>query len=134
MLEGAYTYNEVMTNESENKNELVTYEDICEEAFEPSIDLMMKKYDVLSMTNVQLGNAYQEVRDAVEKGSEEFMKAYLSVIKKLLRRYKKQEIFDLTTEPPTDEEKRKIEKRSIIDYKDKNPSARSSYDEDIKFF
>lgn len=109
-----------MKKEFENKNELVTYEDICEEAFEPTIALMMKKYDVLSMTNDQLGDAYQEVRDAVEKGSEEFMKVYLSVIKKLLRRYKKQEIFDLTTEPLSDEEKEKIAKQELIEMKSKN--------------
>lgn len=123
-----------MKNDQETEKKLITYEEICEEAFKPAIDLMMKKYDVLSMTNEQLGDAYQEVRDAVEEESEEFMKAYLRVIKKLLRRYKKQGIFDLTTEPPTEEEKRKIEQRWIMDYKDKNPSARSSNDEDIKFF
>jgi len=109
-----------MNFETENKKELITYEHICEEAFELTIDLMMKKYDVLSMTYDQLGNAYQEVRDAVEKGSEEFMKAYLKVIKKLLRRYKKQGNFDLTTEPKTDEEKRKIAEQERIEMKSKN--------------
>lgn len=121
-----------MKNESENKNEFVTYEDICEEAFEPTIALMMKKYDVLSMTNDQLGDAYQEVRHAVEKGSEEFMKAYLRVIKKLLRRYKKQEIFDLTTEPKTDKEKRKIAEQEHIEMKSKNNI--SSYNGDLVLF
>jgi hypothetical protein len=87
------------------------------------------------MTNVQLGNAYQEVRDAVEDGSEEFNEAYKKVIKKLLRRYKKLGVFDLSTEPETEEEKAKKAKQAIIDYKIKNPSASSgSIDEDIKFF
>ena len=45
-----------MNFETENKKELITYEHICEEAFELTIDLMMKKYDVLSMTYDQLGN------------------------------------------------------------------------------
>lgn len=123
-----------MKKEFENKNELVTYEDICEEAFEPTIALMMKKYDVLSMTNLQLGNAYQEVRDAVEKVSEEFEKAYKKVIKNLLRKYKKLEVFDLTTEPETEEDKAKKAKQAIIDYKIKNPSDRSSNNIKIEFF
>lgn len=109
-----------MKKEFENKNKLVTYEDICEEAFEPTIALMMKKYDVLSMTNDQLGDAYQEVRDAVEKGSEEFMKAYLSVIKKLLHKYKKLGQFNLSTEPKTEEEKSKIVEQNLSDMKTQN--------------
>ena len=124
-----------MKNDAETKSELITYGSICEEAFELTIDLMMKKYDVLSMTNVQLGNAYQEVRDAVEDGSEEFNEAYKKVIKKLLRRYKKMGVFDLSTEPETEEEKTKKVKQAIIDYKIKNPSdSNGSIDEDIKFF
>lgn len=108
-----------MKIETETEKKLITYEEICEEAFKPTIDLMMKQYDVLSMTNDQLGNAFQEVRDAVEAESDEFMKAYLRVIKKLMRRYKRQKIFDLTTEPPSDEEKRKIAKRELIEKKAK---------------
>lgn len=119
----------------ETKKELITYESICEEAFEPTIALMMKKYDVLSMTNEQLGNAYQEVRDAVDEGSEGFNEDYKKVIKKLLRRYKKLGVFDLSTEPETEEEKAKKAEQAIIEYKIKNPSASSSsIDEDIKFF
>ena len=102
-----------MKNDAETKSELITYGSICEEAFELTIDLMMKKYDVLSMTNVQLGNAYQEVRDAVEDGSEEFNEAYKKVIKKLLRRYKKMGVFDLSTEPETEEEKTKKSNRRL---------------------
>lgn len=88
-----------MKNDMETKKELITYESICEEAFEPTIALMMKKYDVLSMTNEQLGNAYQEVRDAVEEGSEEFLEANDKMIKKLLKRYKKLDLFDMDTHP-----------------------------------
>lgn len=123
-----------MKNNQITEKKLITYEEICEEAFKPTIDLMMKKYDVLSMTNEQIGDAFQEVRDGVEAESEEFMKAYLRVIKKLLRRYTKKGIFDLTTKPLTDKEKKVIEKRSIVDYKEKNPSAKSSNDTDIQFF
>jgi hypothetical protein len=123
-----------MKKEFENKKELVTYEDICEEAFEHTIALMMKKYDVLSMTNVQLGNAYQEVRDAVKGGSEEFNEAYKNVIKNLLKRYKKLGVFDLSTEPETEEGKAKKDKQAIIDYKIKTPSDSSDFiDEDIRF-
>lgn len=88
-----------MKNETEIEKKLITYEEICEEAFKPTIDLMMKKYDVLSMTNDELGNAYQEVRDAVKEESEEFKIAYDKVIKKLIRRYKKQGVFDMNTHP-----------------------------------
>lgn len=101
-----------MKKEAENKNELVTYGDICEEAFEPTIDLMMKKYDVLSMTNVQLGDAYQEVRDAVKKRSEEFVQANKKVIEKLLYKYKKLGLFDIDTHP------------DVIDAKEKELSAK----------
>lgn len=120
-----------MKKEFENKNELVTYEDICKEAFEPSIALMMKKYDVLSMTNLQLGNAYQEVRDAVEDGSEEFMGTYFKVIKKLLRKYKKLGQFDLSTEPKTEEEKSKIVEQNLSDMKTRNGS---SIDKEISLY
>lgn len=88
-----------MKNETEIEKKLITYEEICEEAFKPTIDLMMEKYDVLSMTNDELGNAYQEVRDAVKEESEEFKIAYEKVIKKLIRRYKKQGVFDMNTHP-----------------------------------
>jgi hypothetical protein len=131
VLEGSYTYNEVMKNKVETKKELVTYEDICEEAFEPTIALMMKKYDVLSMSNVQLGDAYQEVRDAIKDGSKEFNEAYKEVIKNLLKRYKKLGVFDLSTEPETEEEKAKKDEQAL---KVNNPTVSSdSVDKDIRF-
>lgn len=88
-----------MKNSQITEKKLITYEEICEEAFKPTIDLMMEKYDVLSMTNDELGNAYQEVRDAVKEESEDFKIAYEKVIKKLIRRYKKQGMFDINTHP-----------------------------------
>lgn len=96
-----------MENNQITEKKLITYEEICEEAFKPTIDLMMKKYDVLSMTNDELGNAYQEVRDAVKEESEEFKIAYEKVIKKLIRRYKKQGVFDMNTHPDVIEAKEK---------------------------
>lgn len=94
-----------MKNETEIEKKLITYEEICEEAFKPTIDLMMKKYDVLSMTNDQIGDAFQEVRDAVKKESEEFQEAYSRVIKNLVRRYTNKGIFDTDTHPDVIKEK-----------------------------
>lgn len=88
-----------MKNETETEKKLITYEEICEEAFKPTIDLMMEKYDVLSMTNDQIGDAFQQVKDAVEEESEEFKTAYEKVISKLIRKYKKQGVFDMDTHP-----------------------------------
>lgn len=110
-----------MKNKVETKKELITYGSICEEAFEPTIALMMKKYDVLSMTNVQLGNAYQDVRDAVEEGSEEFVEANKKVIEKLLRKYKKMGLFDIDTHP------------AVIDAKEKELLAKRIYEAKKRF-
>lgn len=96
-----------MKNEQITDKKLITYEEICEEAFKPTIDLMMKKYNVLSMTNEQLGDAYQEVKDAVENGSEEFKIAYEKVISELIRRYNKRKMFDVDTHPDVIETKKK---------------------------
>ncbi|MDD5052509.1 MAG: hypothetical protein PHO27_07255 [Sulfuricurvum sp.] len=96
-----------MKNDQITEIKLITYDEICDEAFKPTIDLMMKKYDVLSMTNDQLGDAYQKVRDAVEEESEEFKTAYEKVISKLICKYSERGVFDMDTHPDVIEEKEK---------------------------
>lgn len=121
-----------MKNDVETKKKFITYEKVCEEAFEPTIDLMMKKYDVLSMTNEQLGDAYQEVRDAVEERSEEFLEANKKVINMLLRRYKKLGVFDMDTHPDVIKEKEEeLKAQRLIDLNkgiNKNPTIELAED------
>lgn len=109
----------------ERKEKLVTYDDICEMAFEPTVDLMMKKYDVLSMTNEQLGNAFQEVRDAVKLESEEFVGEYEKVIKKLKKRYIKVNQYDMDSDPKVIKEKKTAdEKQKLIELKEQFKSVK----------
>lgn len=115
---------------------VITHNEICEMALEPTVAIMMKQYDVMSMTSSQLMDAYYEVKDAIDRNDESFKKVNEEVIKKLKAKFGKKGQYDFLSDPVIIKAQQDfIVKRTTDAFLEKEAEKQSSNNlEDIVFF